>query len=120
MGKKIILRAVRASDFEGELDGVVAALRVALPDVGVEVWDPLRKPPGVALPAVSEILSVLPPFAAGYAFDTAADIIIGRLRSARATDEHEPPAREVEIYGPSGEVLKRVRISDCADGSTSG
>jgi hypothetical protein len=112
LGKKIILRPVRADDFEGELDGLVEALHEALPDVGVEVWDPLQGPPGSSLPAFSEILTVILPFAGGYAFDAAADLIVGRLRSAMSADEKKMPERVVELYGPSGEVLKRVRLPD--------
>jgi hypothetical protein len=113
LGKKIILRPVRASDFEGELDGLVEALHEALPDVGVEVWDPLKSPPG-SLPAVSEVLSVILPFAGGYAFTKAADAILGRLRAAVHREE-EPPVRVVEFYGPTGKVLRRIQVSDDAD-----
>lgn len=112
LGKKIILRPVRADDFEGELDGLADALREGLPDVGVEVWDPLQGPPGSSLPAVSEILTVILPFAGGYAFDAAADLIVGKLRSAMGAGEEKMTERMVEIYGPSGEILKRVRLPD--------
>lgn len=117
-GDKIILRPIRADDFEGEIDGLVEALRETVPDVGVEVWDPLRRPPGASLPAVSEILSVILPFAGGYVFDMVADLIVERLRSAVSDDEQEVPERVVEFYGPSGEILKRIRIPDDGRDST--
>jgi hypothetical protein len=116
--ERIVLRPMRASDFEGEIDDLVDALREALPEVGAEVWDPLQRPPGSSPSDIAEILSVILPLAGSYAFDTVADIIVGRLRSTRAHDEEAPAAREVEIYGPSGEILKRVRIPSDDDDST--
>jgi hypothetical protein len=112
--ERIVLRPIRAADFEGELDGLADALRGALPEVRIEVWDPLKSPPG-SLPAISEVLSVILPFAGGYAFNKAADAIVGRLRSAHSEYEDDSPVRVVEFYGPSGEVLKRIQISDVVE-----
>jgi hypothetical protein len=119
-GEKIILRPIRASDFEGELESLADALRGAL-DVGVEVWSPLKSPPGAFPSGVAEVLSVILPFAGGYAFDAAADLIVGRLREALRDRDDDPESggRVVEIYGPSGEILKRIRIPDDVDGIAS-
>jgi hypothetical protein len=116
--QRIILRPTRSADFEGELDGLAEALQNALPEVRVEFWDPLKRPPG-SLPALGEVLTIILPFAGGYAFNKAADAIVGRLRAiverprgTHADDEDEAPMRLVELYGPSGEILRRIQVSD--------
>jgi hypothetical protein len=109
--EKIILAPVRASDFEGELDGLSDALREALPDVVVEVQNPLKRPPGALPTEITEVLTVILMFAGNYAFDTVVDIVIRRLRSTARKGEEDAPSRKVvEIYGPSGEILRRIQI----------
>jgi hypothetical protein len=110
--EKIVLSPVRASDFAGELDDLSDALREALPDIAVEVRNPLERPPGALPTGITELLSVILPFAGGYAFDTVADIIMGRLRSALKRGGDAQPKKVVQIYGPSGEILRRVQIPD--------
>lgn len=113
--QKIVLRPVRASDFDQELDDLGDALREALPEVVVEVQNPLERPPGAMPTEIIEVLTVILPFAGGYAFNKVADIIIGRLRSALRRNDDPQPRRVVEIYGPSGEILRRVEIPDETD-----
>lgn len=106
----IILSPEKASDFEGELSALADALTEALPDLSVEIRDPLKGPPGVLPPEAVEILTVIWPLAVGYAFNKAADLIIGKLRAGSKDQEDEPQVRIVKIYGPTGEILRRVRI----------
>lgn len=110
--QKIVLSPARASDFDKELDDLGDALREALPEIVVEVQNPLERPPGALPTEIIEVLTVILPFAGGYAFEKVADIIIGRLRSGSRRAGHAQPKRVVEIYGPSGEVLRRVEIPD--------
>jgi hypothetical protein len=111
----IVLSPERASDFEGELSALSDALTEALPDLSVEIRDPLEGPLGALPPEAVEVLTVIWPLAAGYAFNKAADLIFGKLRAGSKVDEDEVPVRIVKIYGPTGEILKRVRIP--GDGS---
>jgi hypothetical protein len=111
----IVLSPEKASDFEGELAAVADALTTALTDLAVEIRDPLKSPPGAFLPEAAEVLTAIFPFAAGYAFNRAADLIIGKLRTGSKGDDVESPVRIVKFYGPTGEILKRVRIP--TDGS---
>jgi hypothetical protein len=107
----IVLRPEKASDFEGELPGIAAALASALPDLTIEVTDPLKSPPGTFLPPDAvHVLTAIFPYAAGYSFDRAADLIIEKLR-AGLRSEPDAPKRVLEIYGPDGNVLRRVEVS---------
>lgn len=106
----IVLSPDKASDFEGELSELADALTEALPDLSVEIRDPLKGPPGALPPEAVEVLTVIWPLAVGYAFNKAADLIIGRLRAGLKDLEEEPQVRIVKIYGPTGEILRRVRI----------
>lgn len=55
-------------------------------------------------------LTIIWPLAVGYAFNKAADLIIGKL-SARSKDQEDGHrVRIVKIYGPTGEILRQVRI----------
>jgi hypothetical protein len=108
----IVLSPEKASDFEGELPALADDLTDELPDVTVEIRDPLRSPPGAFIPPEAvHVLSVIFPYAAGYSFDKAADLITGRLRATLKKDGDESPVRIVKIYGPGGEILKRIKIS---------
>lgn len=111
----IVLSPEKASDFEGELSALADALTEALPDLSVEVRNPLKSPPGALPPEAVEVLTVIWPLAVGYAFDKAADLIVGRLRAGLKDQEDEPQVRIVKIYGPTGNILRRVRIP--GDGS---
>ncbi|HXV04361.1 MAG TPA: hypothetical protein VFP23_00455 [Solirubrobacterales bacterium] len=107
----IVLRPEKASDFEGELPGIAASLAAALPDLTVEVTDPLKSPPGTFLPPEAvNVLTAIFPYAAGYSFDKAADLIVEKLR-AGLRREPDAPKRVLEIYGPDGRVLRRVEVS---------
>lgn len=106
----IVLSPEKASDFEGELAAVADALTAALPDLAVEIRDPLKGPPGAFLPQAAEVLTAIFPFAAGYAFNRAADLIIGTLRTGSKGEKDESRVRIVKIYGPAGEILRLVRI----------
>jgi hypothetical protein len=107
----IVLRPQKMSDFEGELAGIAAALASTLPDVTVEVTDPLKSPPGTFLPPEAvHVLTAILPFAAGYSFDKAADLIVEKLR-AGLRRKPDGPKRVLEIYGPDGRVLRRVEVS---------
>jgi hypothetical protein len=107
----LVLRPEKASDFEGELSGIAAALASALPDLTVDVTDPLKSPPGTFLPPdAAHVLTAIFPYAAGYSFDKAADLIIEKLR-AGLRREPDAPKRVLEIYGPEGRVLRRVEVS---------
>ena len=101
-----------STEFAAELDGVVAALQAALPDVEVEVLDPATAAPGFSL-ELGEILTVVLPMAGGYSFDAAIDAVVGTLRAAlrkRRGKSDQPPRRTVKFYGPDGCVLKEVVI----------
>jgi hypothetical protein len=111
----IILSPEKASDFEGELSALADALTEALPDLSVEIRDPLKSPPGALPPAAVEVLTVIWPLAVGYAFNKGADLIIEKLRAGSKTQEDGAQVRIVKIYGPTGEILRRVRIP--GDGS---
>jgi hypothetical protein len=112
----IVLRSEKASDFEGELVGIADALTATLPDLTVEVADPLKSPPGTFLPPEAvHVLTAIFPYAAGYSFDKAADLITERLRAGLRRDPDATPKRILEIYGPDGGILKRVEISAQAD-----
>jgi hypothetical protein len=111
----IVLSPEKASDFKEELSPLAEALTEAFPDLAVEIRDPLKSPPGAFLPEAVQVLTVIFPYAAGYAFNQAADLIIGKLRAGSKADDGESPVGIVKIYGPTGEILKRVQIP--ADGS---
>jgi hypothetical protein len=111
----IVLSPEKASDFEGELAALADALTDALPDLAVEIRDPLKGPPGAFPSEAVAVLTVIWPLAVGYAFDKAADLIIAKLRRDPTDTEDEHQVRIVKIYGPTGEILRRVRIP--ADGS---
>jgi hypothetical protein len=112
----IVLRPEKASDFEGELGGIADALTAALPDLAVEVPDPLKSPPGTFLPPEAvHVLTAIFPYAAGYSFDKAADLITERLRAGLRRDPDSTPKRILEIYGPDGGILKRVEVSAQTD-----
>jgi hypothetical protein len=107
----IVLRPQKVSDFQGELAKIAAALASALPDLTVEVTDPLKSPPGTFLPPDAvHVLTAIFPYAAGYSFDKAADLIIERLR-AGLRGKPDAPKRVLKIYGPDGRVLRRVEVS---------
>jgi hypothetical protein len=109
----IVLSPEKASDFDGELPALADALRAELPDVEVEIRDPLKSPPGAFFPPeVVHVLTVIFPYAAGYSFDKAADLITAKLRGAFKNEADETPTRIVRIYGPDGKLLKRVEIAD--------
>lgn len=111
----IVLSPEKASDFEGELSALADALTEALPDLSVEIRDPLKAPPGALPPEAIEVLTVIWPLAVGYAFSKTADLIIGKLRAGSKAREDGAQVRIVKIYGPTGEILRRVRIP--GDGS---
>ncbi|HEY5051775.1 MAG TPA: hypothetical protein VII45_00020 [Solirubrobacterales bacterium] len=52
----IVLSPEKASDFEGELTALADALTEALPDLAVEIRDPLKGPPGALPPEASRSL----------------------------------------------------------------
>lgn len=107
----IVLRPQKASDFEGELAEIADALTAALPNLAVEITDPLKSPPGTFLPPdVVHVLTAIFPYAAGYGFDKAADLITEKLR-AGLRRRPEAPKRILEIYGPNGGILRRIEIS---------
>jgi hypothetical protein len=109
--QRIVLRPQKASDFEGELADIADALTAALPELSIEVTDPLKSPPGTFLPPDAvHVLTAIFPYAAGYSFDRAADLIIEKLR-AGLRREPDAPKRVLEIYGPDGKVLRRVEVS---------
>lgn len=108
----IVLSPEKASDFEGELPALANALSDVLPDVTVEIRDPLQSPPGSFMPPEAvHVLTVIFPFAAGYSFNKAVDLLTDRLRAALKKDGDEGTVRIVEIFGPGGEILKRIEIS---------
>ncbi len=111
----IVLSPEKASDFEGELSVLADALTESLPELSTEVRNPLKGPPGAFPPETVEVLTVIWPLAVGYAFNKAVDLIIEKL-SARSKDQEDGHrVRVVKIYGPTGEILKRVQIP--GDGS---
>lgn len=100
-----------ASDFEGEMDGIVEALRAALPEVVVEVPDPSTAAPGFFGVGAGEILTVILPMAGGYTFNAAVDAIRERIRqSHRRRQGDDERQRLVSFYGPNGELLKEIKI----------
>jgi hypothetical protein len=106
----IVLSPEKASDFEGEVSALADGLTEAFPDLSVEVRNPLKGPPGTLPPEAVEVLTVIWPLAVGYAFNKAADLIIGILRAGSKAQEDEPQVRLVKIYGPTGEILRQVQI----------
>lgn len=114
-GPTVALSPEKASDFEGELSAIVEKLTAAFPELAVEIRDPLKSPPGAVPPEAVQVLTVIWPLAVGYAFDKAADAIVGALRRGSKDQEDELQVRIVKIYGPTGEIRRRVRIP--ADGA---
>lgn len=109
--RTIVLRRQKASAFEGELAAIADALTTALPELSVEITDPLKSPPGTFPPPEAvHVLTAIFPYAAGYSFDKAADLITQKLR-AGLRGKPDAPKRVLEIYGPDGRVLRRVEVS---------
>jgi hypothetical protein len=109
----IVLSPEKASDFDGEMPALGDALKAELPDVDIEIRDPLKSPPGAFFPPeVVHVLTVIVPYAAGYSFDKAADLIAAKLRGAFKRGADEKPTRIVKMYGPDGKLLKRIEIAD--------
>jgi hypothetical protein len=106
----IVLSPEKASDFEGELPALADVLTEAFSDLSVEVRNPLKGPPGALPSEAVEVLTVIWPLAVGYAFNKAADLIIGKLRAGSKAQKDEPQVRLVKIYCPTGEILRQVRI----------
>jgi hypothetical protein len=114
--KEIVLSPRLASDFDGELDDLADAVRSAVPGFRVKIQNPLAAPPGSFGPDLAEVLTVILPAASDYVIGTAIDAIVRKVKDAwwkRAHDSEE--SRVVNIYGPNGEILKKVVLPADAD-----
>jgi hypothetical protein len=113
MSETILLKVKGLTDYQDDLDEIVAAALVALPDAEVEVEDPQRMQKGRYGVVLGEILNVFVSFAGGYAFGKVADAIVRKAAEGWKRHDAEqafPRPRFVNFYGPHGEVLKEVRI----------
>jgi hypothetical protein len=111
----VILRQFAYLDFEEDLDAIAEAAQAAAPDfeIVIERVDPAdSRTRGVT---GQSILEVVAPVVSGYAFGKAADAIIAKARQSwktRHEPNHWPRTHIVRILGPSGEILREVKVSD--------
>lgn len=115
MAEVVLLRQFAYLDFEEDLDAIAAAAQAATPDfeIVIERVDPAD--PRTRGVTGQSILEVVAPVVGGYAFGKVADAIIAKAREtwkARHEPNHWPRTHIVRILGPSGEVLREVKISD--------
>jgi hypothetical protein len=93
-----------------KLDDLVKALEAEFPEVTVSVEITEQRGYGVTW---WEVLHVTLPWVEGYAAGKAIDLAVS-WASRRWKQEHETRERprpiSVTIYGPNGEVLKRVKV----------
>lgn len=101
------------SHYADELEGIAEAIREVAPDLTVEVEDPKLIPPGKYGVIYAEVLNVTLPVLGGYVFGKIADAVISKAQAGwdrKQKHNARPRPRYVNILGPDGEVLRKVRI----------
>jgi hypothetical protein len=112
---QIVIRPRGVGDFSDDLNDIAAAAREAAPGLEIIVEVPTPMEAGRRGVVWGEILNVTISAAGGYAFGKVADAIIARVREGwekRRKEVARPRPRFVNVYGPHGEVIRRVRIPD--------
>jgi hypothetical protein len=108
----LVIRSTREDFSEGELESLadVLAAEIGDPDLSLGIQRQGNFP--APLPA---IVVVFLPWVEGYAVGKALDAAIGWARKVWRDRQHSganPRPVVVAIYGPKGEVLKRVVLDD--------
>jgi hypothetical protein len=100
-------------DFQDEMEGIVEVAQETAPDAQIIVEDPKRMEKGRYGVIWGEVLNVTLQYFAPYLGAKIADAIIQRVHDGwveRKADNANPRPRFVNVYGPNGEVIRRVAI----------
>jgi hypothetical protein len=95
---------------EHDVESLATELADLSPDLEVSI-EPADRGRSFAFLA---ILNVVLPWVEGYLAAKAIDAVLGWARRHLARErarDHDAPPIEVTIYGPGGEVLRRVRVT---------